>query len=64
MMWPSLNLPDQHWYRVFGAFKIAVILQQIHIRWRRGQTRDPRFADMGKRVATLIGKGLMLTDGA
>ena len=55
-------LHDLLWYRVFGAFKIAVILQQIHIRWQRGQTRDQRFADMGGRVATLIGKGLALTD--
>ena len=51
---------DLLWYRIFGAFKIAVILQQIHIRWRRGQTRDRRFADMGTRVETLIHKGLGL----
>ena len=56
-------LNDLLWYRVFGAFKIAVILQQIHIRWRRGQTRDQRFADMGTRVATLIDKGLILAEG-
>ena len=56
-------LNDLLWYRVFGAFKIAVILQQIHIRWRRGQTRDQRFADMGTRVATLIEKGLILAEG-
>ena len=56
-------LSDLLWYRVFGAFKIAVILQQIHIRWRRGQTRDQRFADMGKRVETLIEKGLELAGG-
>ena len=54
---------DLLWYRIFGAFKIAVVLQQIHIRWLRGQTRDQRFADMGERVATLIHKGLGLADG-
>lgn len=32
------------WYLVFGAWKLAVILQQIYIRWLRGQTRDDRFA--------------------
>ncbi len=56
-------LHDLLWYRVFGAFKIAVILQQIHIRWLRGQTRDMRFADMGTRVETLIDKGLVLAGG-
>ena len=53
-------LHDVLWYHIFGAFKIAVILQQIHIRWLRGQTQDKRFADMGERVETLIEKGLAL----
>lgn len=34
------------WYLVFGAWKLAVILQQIYIRWRRGQTQDERFANL------------------
>jgi aminoglycoside phosphotransferase (APT) family kinase protein len=43
-----------HWYMVFGYFKLAVILQQIYSRWKRGQTGDPRFADFNRRVRTLI----------
>jgi aminoglycoside phosphotransferase (APT) family kinase protein len=35
---------DLDWYLVFGAWKLAVILQQIYIRWLRGQTQDTRFA--------------------
>ncbi len=31
-------------YYVYGLFKIAVIIQQIYFRYRRGDTRDPRFA--------------------
>lgn len=34
------------WYLVFGAWKLAVILQQIYIRWLRGQTQDDRFASL------------------
>jgi aminoglycoside phosphotransferase (APT) family kinase protein len=34
------------WYLVFGAWKLAVILQQIYIRWLRGQTQDERFANL------------------
>ncbi len=49
-----------HWYQVFGAFKIAVILQQIYIRYLRGQTRDERFAAFGDRVAGLIDKARVL----
>ncbi len=37
------DLADVAWYLVFGAWKMAVILQQIHIRWLKGQTRDERF---------------------
>jgi aminoglycoside phosphotransferase (APT) family kinase protein len=49
-----------HWYHVFGVFKIAVILQQIYIRFLRGQTKDERFAVFGDRVAGLIGKAQVL----
>ena len=48
------DLSDMHWYMVFGYFKLAAILQQIHARWKRGQTEDERFADFGERVRTLI----------
>ena len=34
------------WYLVFGAWKLAVVLQQIYIRWLRGQTKDERFANL------------------
>ena len=43
-----------HWYMVFGYFKLAVILQQIYVRWKKGQTQDERFADFDRRVWTLI----------
>ena len=49
-----------HWYHLFGVFKIAVILQQIYIRYLRGQTQDERFAVFGKRVAALVDKGRVL----
>jgi aminoglycoside phosphotransferase (APT) family kinase protein len=45
---------DVDWYVVFGTFKLAVILQQIYIRWHRGQTRDERFAPYGEGAARLI----------
>jgi aminoglycoside phosphotransferase (APT) family kinase protein len=42
------------WYEVFGAFKLAVVLQQIFIRWKRGQTTDDRFASMGQGAQVLL----------
>lgn len=42
------------YYVVFGSFKMAVILQQIFVRYHRGQTRDERFADMGDAAGHLL----------
>ena len=49
------------WYYAFGVFKLLVILQQIYIRFLRGQTKDPRFADLGRRVQSLADKGVAIT---
>ena len=42
------------WYLVFGAWKLAVILQQIYIRWLRGQTQDDRFAALDEGARHLL----------
>lgn len=42
------------WYVVFGTWKLGVVLQQIYIRYLRGQTSDQRFADMGAGATRLF----------
>ena len=42
------------YYEVFALFKLAVVLQQIYFRYQTGQTRDERFATLGKRVLGLL----------
>ena len=49
------DLSKIRYYEVLGVFKLAVILQQIYFRFRRGQTRDSRFQDFDKRVSELVG---------
>ena len=44
------------WYQVFAAFKLAVIIQQIYIRYVRGQTQDRRFEFYWRRVLGLAAK--------
>jgi aminoglycoside phosphotransferase (APT) family kinase protein len=56
----GLDLADLAWYRALGTFRIAVIVQQIYIRFVRGQTSDPRFAGLGAVVAPLAKSGLDL----
>ena len=48
------------WHHVFGTFRLAVIIQQIYIRYLRGQTQDQRFRGYGARVTTLVEKSLAL----
>jgi len=48
------DLSAMHFQLVFAYFKLAVILQQIYARWKRGHTQDERFAGFGERVRHLI----------
>jgi len=43
-----------HFYMTFAYFKLAVIIQQIYVRWKRGQTQDERFAIFGDRIHNLM----------
>lgn len=42
------------YYVAFGFYKLAVILQQIHYRWKIGEIDDDRFSDLNKAVSNLI----------
>lgn len=48
------DLASMHFHMTFAYYKLAVILQQIYVRWKRGQTQDERFAVFGDRVRNLI----------
>lgn len=48
------DLSQIGYYEVLGIFKLAVILQQIYYRFRRGQTQDTRFQYFGDRVKGLV----------
>jgi aminoglycoside phosphotransferase (APT) family kinase protein len=54
------DLSSLHFYQTLAYFKLSVILQQIYVRWQRGQTQDPRFAIFGSRVYTLINYAIQL----
>lgn len=48
------DLVGLDWYLQFGTFKLGVILQQIYVRWLKGQTADQRFSVMGEAAARLF----------
>ncbi|MDB5040021.1 MAG: Phosphotransferase family protein [Candidatus Eremiobacteraeota bacterium] len=56
------DLSDLHWYVVFNMFRFGVILQQIYIRYVRGQTHDERFRDMGDAVNSITQRGLEMIE--
>lgn len=48
------NVSNIDFYLTFGYFKLAVILQQIYYRYKKGQTNDLRFSKLGTTVKSLI----------
>ena len=48
------DLAAMDFHMTFAYFKLAVIIQQIYARWKRGQTQDARFAAFGGAVRGLI----------
>ncbi len=56
----GFDVSGVRWYLVFATFKLAVIIQQIFIRYLRGQTTDERFADLGSRVQALVEKAVVI----
>lgn len=48
------------YYEIFALFKLAVVLQQIFVRFHRGQTSDERFRHFDKRVHNLIRQAVAL----
>ena len=56
----GFDVSNIHWYYAFSAMKLAVIIQQIFIRYHRGQTRDERFADYDERARSFVSKGCVV----
>jgi aminoglycoside phosphotransferase (APT) family kinase protein len=50
----KVDLTALPWYEAFGLWKTAVVLQQIYIRFARGQTHDKRFGLIKEIVPPLI----------
>ena len=49
-------------YETFALYKVAVVVQQIYVRYNRGQTRDARFATFEDRVVGLAEAALEVAE--
>jgi aminoglycoside phosphotransferase (APT) family kinase protein len=50
----GLSIDNWTFYEVYGLFRLAVIIQQIWYRYRRGETTNPAFANFGIGVNILM----------
>ena len=56
----GLSGEDAWWFEAFALWKTVVVLQQIYIRYKRGQTQDERFAAMPERMPILADQAMAL----
>ncbi len=54
----GITVPDLSWYLAFSAYKLAVILEGIHFRFRAGETVGAGFESIGGLVTPLARAGL------
>jgi aminoglycoside phosphotransferase (APT) family kinase protein len=57
------DLGNFQFYRVLAIFKLAIIFQQLHQRYREGATRDPRYADFGAIADGVLEFALLVARG-
>ena len=58
----NLDVGNVPYYYAFGIFKIAVVLQQIYVRYHRGQTKDARFAAFEQGAELLFWRAKQVTE--
>jgi aminoglycoside phosphotransferase (APT) family kinase protein len=42
------------WWEAFALWKTVVVVQQLHRRWVRGESTDPRMSTIADRIPALI----------
>jgi aminoglycoside phosphotransferase (APT) family kinase protein len=60
----GLDVGDVAWYEAFACWKTAVILQQLHTRYVRGESTDDRMATKGDGIASQARRAATILDAA
>ena len=58
----GLDVSSAGWYEAFAQWKTAVVVQQLHRRWVRGESTDPRMATIADRLPVLAATASQLLD--
>lgn len=56
------SIHDINFYHALGLFRLTVIIAQIYIRYRRGQTKDERFAILGQMIPPMARAALEVAE--
>jgi aminoglycoside phosphotransferase (APT) family kinase protein len=52
------------WWEAFALWKTVVVVQQLHRRWVRGESTDPRMEHIADRIPQLITAARLVLDAA
>jgi aminoglycoside phosphotransferase (APT) family kinase protein len=58
----GLDTSNARWYEAFAQWKTGVVVQQLHRRWERGESKDPRMATIADRLPLLARTATRLLD--
>jgi len=57
------DLANVRWWEAFALWKTVVVVQQLHRRWVRGESKDPRMATVADRIPSLIAAAVNVLEG-
>jgi aminoglycoside phosphotransferase (APT) family kinase protein len=58
----GIDVSSAGWYEAFAQWKTGVVIQQLHNRWKRGESTDPRMAVIADRLPVLAANANRLLD--
>jgi aminoglycoside phosphotransferase (APT) family kinase protein len=59
----GIDVSSARWYEAFAQWKTAVVIEQLHHRWKRGESADPRMATIADRLPLLAENAAALLGG-
>ncbi len=59
----GVDVAAVRWWEAFALWKTVVVVQQLHRRWVRGESNDPRMAHIADRIPALIAAARYALDG-
>jgi aminoglycoside phosphotransferase (APT) family kinase protein len=60
----GVDVASVRWWEAFALWKTVVVVQQLHRRWVRGESTDPRMATIADRIPFLIAAAEAVLDTA